>query len=460
MKLLDEEEVARKKVREQKFKKIIVIAIITLVNLSIAIIAIIVYRNYNPDKITTYIDGKKYEKFDSLLDFEKDENGNTQIYIPIRDVAEYFGYKSYNGDYKKASEEDDKCYIEKEKREVAMYELNSKTIYKLDLENKNNDYNYCYTNKTVFRSNGKLYTSVDGIEQGYNISFSYDERKKTINIYTMDYLITTYASLLEDKAIGNYGTVEIDENFQNWKAVFDGMLVVKSEENKYGVINTSDYSFVLEPKYDNIEYIQYSSDFLVESYGKKGIISKEGKTKVTTAYDELTLMDRDTNLYRTKKDNLYGVIDANEKVIIHPEFNAIGIDVTDFFYNGIKSGYIILNKLIPVQKGDKWGFYNINGKQITEFKYDNIGYKIGNSNNVYSLLEVTNYDVIVVGQKDKYTFMDSSGDDTMLPLVFDKIYMEISSGQISYVMTINDKKYDVLKNLVKQGINEKTNEKE
>lgn len=459
MKLLDEEEVARKKVREQKFKKIIVIAIITLVNLSIAIIAIIVYRNYNPDKITTYIDGKKYEKFDSLLDFEKDENGNTQIYIPIRDVAEYFGYKSYNGDYKKASEEDDKCYIEKEKREVAMYELNSKTIYKLDLENNNNDYNYCYTNKTVFRSNGKLYTSVDGIEQGYNISFSYDERKKTINIYTMDYLITTYASLLEDKAIGNYGTVEIDENFQNWKAVFDGMLVVKSEENKYGVINTSDYSFVLEPKYDNIEYIQYSSDFLVESYGKKGIISKEGKTKVTTAYDELTLMDRDTNLYRTKKDNLYGVIDANEKVIIHPEFNAIGIEVTDFFYNGIKSGYIILNKLIPVQKGDKWGFYNINGKQITEFKYDNIGYKIGNSNNVYSLLEVTNYDVIVVGQKDKYTFMDSSGDDTMLPLVFDKIYMEISSGQISYVMTINDKKYDVLKNLVKQGINEKTNEK-
>ena len=457
MNLYDEEEVARKKVREQNLKKIIIIAIITLINLSLALIALIVYRNYNPDKITAYIDGEKKLDFVSLLDFETDENGNTQIYIPIKDVTKYFGYTGYNGDYRQVSEEDDKCYIEKKDVEVAMYELNSKTIYKLDLKNNNSDYNYCYTDKTVFKSNGKLYTSIDGIEQGYNVSFSYDEKKKTITIYTMDKYINFYKEQLAKESFGDHGILEVDENFQNWKAVFDEMLVVKNQNNKYGVIRTTDYSFILEPKYDSIEYIQYSSDFLVESNQKKGIFSKDGKTKVTTSYDELTLMDRDTNLYRTKKDGLYGVIDANEKVIIYPEYTQIGINVSDFSANGIKSGYIILNDFIPVKKDEKWGFYNTKGKQITEFKYDSIGYRMGNGNNRYSLLEVTGFDVIVVGEGSKYTFMDRSGDDTMLPLVFDEIYMEVSSGQISYIMTMNNKKYDVLKNLVKKGVNEKNN---
>lgn len=473
MNLYDEEEVARKRVRDKKLKRTLIISIVGLVVLSIALIAIIAYRSYNPNKITTYIDGKKIENFDSILDFETDENGKTQIYVPIRDVCSYFGYKSYNGEYNIASEDEDKCYVIKEDYEVANFALDSKTIYKLDLQNKTGEYNYFYTDKTVFKSNGKLYTSVDGIEQGYNISFSYDEKKKIINIRTMDSVIEEYnQNYFENNTLGNYGKVEIDENFQNWKAIFDGMLVIKTENNKYGVLDISklslkksdngtyqitDFGFALEPKYDDIEYVQYSSDFLVESNGKKGIISKNGATKVTTSYDELTLMDRDTNLYKTRKDNLYGVIDSNENVIVYPENEQIGLDISGFAQNGIKSGYIVLDELIPVRKDDKWGFYTIKGKQVTDFKYDEIGYKMGNSNNRYSLLEVTNYGVIVVGEGNKYTFMDVKGDDTILPLVFDQIYIQISSGKTYYVMAIGDKKYDVLKNLVNQGVNEKTN---
>ena len=457
MNLYDEEEVARKKVRDKKIKRALAVSIVLLILASIAIVGVIVYRNYNPNKITTYINGSRIDNFDALLDFESDENGNVQIYVPIKDVAEYFGYKSYNGDYRKASEDDNKCYVEKVDQEVSMFEVNSKTIYKLDLENNVTDYNYSYINKAVYKSDGKLYASVDGIEQGFNISFTYDEKKKVITIYTMDWLMEQYTKALETKQLGNYGIVELDENFQNWKAIFDSMLVVKTENDKYGVINASDYSFILEPKYDDIEYIQYASDFLVQSNGKKGIISKKGATKVTTSYDELTLMDRDTNLYKTKKDNLYGVIDSNENVIVYPENEQIGIDITDYAENGIKTGYIILDDLIPVKKDDKWGFYNTKGKQITDFKYDNIGYRMANANNRYSLLEVTNYGVIVIGQGEKYTFMDATGEDTILPLVFDQIYIQVSSGKISYVMTIGDKQYDVLKNLVKQGVNEKTN---
>lgn len=472
MKLYDEEEVERKRGREKKIKSTLIISIVSLIILSIALIAIIIHRSYNPDKITTYIDGKKIDNFDSILDFETDENGKTKVYVPIRDVAEFFGYKSFNGEYNIASEDEDKCYVIKEGVEVANFALNSKIIYKLDLQNKTGEYNYWYTDKSVFKSNGKLYTSVDGIEQGYNVSFSYDEKKKIINIRTMDSVIAEYTQkYFENNTLGNYGKVEIDDNFQNWKAIFDGMLVIKTENDKFGVLDASklsvkknengsyqisDYKFALEPKYDNIEYVQYSSDFLVQSNGKIGIISKEGATKVTASYDELTLMDRDTNLYKTRKDNLYGVIDSNENVIVYPENEQIGIDISGFAQNGIKSGYIVLGNLIPVKKDNKWGFYNIKGKQITDFKYDQIGYKMSNSNNRYSLLEITNYGVIVIGQGDKYTFMDEKGDDTILPLVFDQIYIQVSSGEKYYVMTKGEKRYDALKILVKQGVNEKT----
>ena len=138
MRLLDEEEIQRNRLKNQKKKKSLIIIIILLSILSALIMAFIVYREYNPNKITTYINDQEIKNFDSILDLEPDENGKTQIYVPIKDVAEYFGYKSYNGDYTKKSEEQDKCYVIKEDSEVAMYTAKSNKMYKLNLQKNNN----------------------------------------------------------------------------------------------------------------------------------------------------------------------------------------------------------------------------------------------------------------------------------------------------------------------------------
>ncbi|MDO4975278.1 MAG: WG repeat-containing protein [Alphaproteobacteria bacterium] len=459
MRLVDEEEIEVQKRKNQKTKRLIIISIVLLLILCSIIIALIIYRVYNPTKVTTYIDGIMIPNFDAIVDFQTDENGETQIYIPIRDFATYlnavneeFGYQTFKGDYNPKTEEENKCYIIREGYEVAVFTEKSKTIYKLNLQSKSEEYEECHIDKDVFENNGKLYASSQGIEKGYNVYFSYDEKRKIITIYTMDYLIQSHQAFLENKTIGNYGQMQIDgNNYTNLKSIFDGLLIVQSANNKYGIIKTDDYSsFILEPQYDKIDFVADSSTFLVESNGKVGLFSKDGKRKIDLVYDEITSMGQDSNLYLVQVNKMYGVVDENGNIIIYPEYEEIGIDVSSYYYNGVKNGYILLNELIPVSQYDKWAFFNTKGKMITDgFIYENIGCSsIRSGNNLYPLLEISDYNVIVVGDEyGKYSFMDLTGDDTFLQFLFDEIYIKMSAGEISYWMTYKGEEYEVLKYL-------------
>ena len=467
MRLIDEEEIEAQKVRNQKIKRIIAISIVILLILCSIIIALIVYRIEHPTKITTYIDGVKVNNFDQILDFSTDENGEIQIYVPIRDFATYlnavngdFGYQTFKGDYNPKTEDDDKCYIYRNKYEVAMFTKKSKTIYKVNLQEKTDEYEECTIDKDVFENNGNLYTSVDGIEKGYNVNFSYDDKKKVITIYTLDTIIQSHQTALADKQIVNYGELEIDEKYANYKSVFDGLLIVKaSNTDKYGIVKANDYtSFILEPQYDNISFISDSSTFLVESDSKVGLFTKDGKRKIDLVYDKITSMGQDSKLYVVETNGMYGVVDENGKIIIYPEYDKVGIDVNNFSYNGVKNGYILLNKLIPVQQDNKWALFDTTGKTVSDgFKYNSIGCSSVNSGNkVYPLLQIPDYNVIVVSDEfDKYAFMDINGNDSILNFLFDDIYIKFSEGNASYWMTYRGREYEVLKYLKQSQDNSK-----
>lgn len=444
----------------KKIKKIIITAIIILTFLCFVIVGLIIYKIMNPTAIITFIDGKRVNNFEQILDIQKDENGKTQIYIPIRDFAVFLkqanpkiDYQTYKGDYDPKTEEDNKCYIIRDKCEVAIFTEKSKTIYKLNLQNyssEKSDYIEENVDKDIFLSQGKLYGSEKAIEKGYNVDISYNDKKKQINIYTMDYVVGLHQSSLAKIKNKDYGTLEVDEkNFQNCKSALDDLIIVKSKDNKYGITKAGKYdSFVLEPQYDNIEYISDSGTFLVESNDKVGVFSKDGNRKIELIYDEIISMGQESNLYLVKTNGLYGVVDENGNIVIHPENEKIGINVKDFLYNGIKNGYFILNNLIPVKQNKKWAFYDINGKNITKgYKYDKIGCtKTKDGKNVYGLLQLYNYDVVVVGdEQGKYWFMESNGNDNILPHVFDQIYTKVSDGKETYLMTFKEKDYNVLK---------------
>ena len=170
-------------------------------------------------------------------------------------------------------------------------------------------------------------------------------------------------------------------------------------------------------------------------------------------------MDSDEGLYLVKRDNKYGVIDLKGNTKLYIEYDQIGIDISKFDKNDIKNKYILVNKLIPVQKEKKWALFDINGKQVTEFKYDSFGYIKSSNKNAESLLVIPNYDVIVACQNQKYTLLNENGRELM-NIIADDIYMEISSGKKSYKINANNNIRDAEEFLDLIGITDKTQDEE
>lgn len=442
MNLIEESFQTKEEKKKKMTTKIILGAIIVVVLIIVGIVSYLLYVQSTTLKLT--LDGQANEKLKQLLVFEDDGT----IYVPIKEIASYLGYDSFNGDYTDKSETQSKCYVQSE-NEVANFTLGSNTIYKLDLTQNNSDYEYVHIKNPVKAINGVLYTTTEGIQEAFNVSFTYDQDTNRITIYTLPYLVQFYTPYALD-----YGYAEISEVFANQKAILDGMLVV-SKDRAMGVID-ADGKSLLEAKYDNITYLPSVGDFLVQSDRQVGVLSKTGQTKVDIIYNSITLMDSDAGLYVASRDNRYGVIDTNGIIKIYIENDQIGIDTSRFTQNNIKSKYLLADNLIPVKKGNYWGLFDKNGNQVVDFEYDSFGYIASNSRDAYSLLVIPDYNVIVACRDDKYTLLNSSGE-MLFGLVADDIYMTISGGEKHYYISVNDNIIDAEEYLESRGIRNQNN---
>ncbi len=442
MNLIDESlEMDKKKDSTRTVARIILIVILILTILIISIFAYLMY--IEKGKLKVSLNGKVNAEMLNMLSF--DEDGT--IYVPIRNIASSLGYNSYNGEYDNTSEEKNKCYIKSE-NEVVNFSLNSNKIYRLNLGDSSKNYSYTYMDKPVKAINGVLYITTDGLEKAFNSIFQYDKNTNKIQIYTMPYLISSY----EPKVL-DYGFEKINEEFENNKTILQNMLVVEKND-KMGVINADTGKEILECKYDKILYQEDTGDFLVRSNNKVGIMSKNKETKVDILYDSIELMDFDAGLYLVKKENQYGVIDLKGNTKIFIENDEIGIDISNFGKNDLKSKYILAGNLIPVKKSNKWGFYDVKGNQIVDFEYDGVGYIAKSSKDALNLLVIPNYNVVVVSKDERYTLINENGKRPFNALV-DDIYMIITGGQKHYYMTANNNTYDVEDYLDRIGV--KTN---
>lgn len=421
MNLIDEEfERTAKPDNSKKIAKIILAFMFLLIIGIIGIFFALVYMQDSTLKL--YVNGVNNENVKSMMVVEPDGT----VYFPIKEIAAHLGYESYNGEYLEKSEEPNKCYIQCGD-EIANFALNSNKIYKLLTVDNTATYDYFYASKPVKAINGKLYATIDAIEQAFNISFGYDTENK-ISIYTMPYLIEAYSTKVLD-----YGYEAISDVFTNKKTVLNDMLVVtKNEEKTYAVIDVMGNT-IIEAKYDYIEYLPHSGDFLVKSNNKTGIISAKKETKVQLLYDNLKLIDKDSGLYLAQRDNKYGVIDARGNIKIYIEYDQIGIDSSLFEKNDIKNKYLLINGMIPARKDKMWGAFDKNGKEVLKFEYDSFGYVATTNKDAMNLLMIPDYNVMVACKNKKYTLVSTIGEELCYP-VLDDVYMTINSGQKYYYM--------------------------
>lgn len=440
MNLIDESVDYKKKDNSKKIARIILIFIALIIIAIISVLGVLMYIKNKELKL--YIDGNVNDKVKNMMEVDNDGT----VYFPVKDIASYLGYQSYNGEYTDKSEDANKCYVQND-NEIANFVLNSNKIYKLALENSDGNYNYYYANKPVKAINGKLYISSDALANAFNLSFTYDTDSNRVYIYTMPYLIESYSAKVLD-----YGYDSISDNFINQKAVLNSMLVVTKNQGKsYAVIDLKGNA-IIEAKYDNIEYLENTGDFLVTSNNKVGIISSKRETKVQLLYDSLELVDSDSGLFIAKKDNKYGIIDSKGDIKVYIEYDEIGIDNTKFEKNNIKNKYLLDNGMIPAKKDKYWGAFDKNGKTVLNFEYDSFGYTATSNREAINLLIIPDYNLMVVCQNKKYALVSSTGDMVIRP-VLDDVYMTISSGKKYYYMNVSDRKIDIIEFLDEQSPN-------
>lgn len=450
MNIIDEEfQPTTKKNDPKKMKKIILIVIILLV---IAMIAVMITIAYMKDKqLKVYVDGVQNDKVKSMMLIDSDGT----IYFPIREIAQYLGYASYSGTYADRSESKNQCYVQDmpnglrsqnaQSNEIANFTFNSNKIEKLRLSGDGN-YQYYYANKPVKSQDGVLYASSDAIENAFNVSFTYNSENQRAYFYTMPYLIQSYTTSVTD-----YGYSKIDNDFDNQKAVLNSMLVVVDSRNNYAVIDLKGNP-ILEAKYGGIQYLPYSGDFLVKSNNKVGIMSAKKETKVQIIYESLNLISAESNLYVARRNGKYGVIDSNGNIKIYIQYDQIGIDnISSYKENNIQNKYLLDNGMIPAKKDGLWGAFDKDGKQVLQFEYEKFGYSGQSSNNYLSLLIIPKYNDMVVYKNKKYGLVDSYGNPVIL-CVLDDVYMTIDDGNKNYWTSYNDKRYDLINDiLIKLG---------
>lgn len=426
--------------KEQKNKNLIKGLIIAIVIVLLAVIAIGISIYYISIKsFKFYLDGAKINSKDTFL---IQENGD--IYVSILDFANLVGYEYKNGEYKyQYSETTDRCYISNGS-ETATYIADSNIIYKLVLDTaeatNESNYEYYQIDEPVKIINGKLYTTIDGISKGCNVSISYNSENNKITTYTLPYLVNAYQTGVEDSAIG-----EKEENFSNQKAILYDLLIVKNSSNLYGV-NTLTGNVIIGKKYKSITFLEGTQEFLVQTQENKyGIISKTGITEIEPEYASIKQIEPEEGLYLVSNNGKYGVVNRDGEVVIYLEYEEIGIDETKFSVDKIENKYILYDECIPVKRNGKWGLLDKNGNKVLDIQYDGFGCtsKIPTGGN--SLLLVPQYKAIVVKKDSGYGLFSSSGDE-LIPAVVDttNMYSVITSGEIYYYLTYRGETMEII----------------
>ena len=105
------------------------------------------------------------------------------------------------------------------------------------------------------------------------------------------------------------------------------------------------------------------------------------------------------------------------------------------------NGYILLDEIIPVKnENDLWGFFNIQGEKIVDFKYTGVGCQSTPVNNSYPTLVIPSYKIIVVQANEYYNLINIQGEELVPENIVDSIYLRTNTatGQNQFYMTSND----------------------
>ena len=163
----------------------------------------------------------------------------------------------------------------------------------------------------------------------------------------------------------------------SWKVYQD------RETKKYGLVNRSDYSAILEPVYERLVF-QYEQPMygsmagfhmngLAKKNGKWGVINSKGITIVPLTYDSIAQIPIQSGNngrgmdFIHKPGSLFAAYTGNTLFLL----NASNEVMTTFEWSGVRIDFQI-DQLLVIETEAWWGIWNDENKKLIDQKYDGI----------------------------------------------------------------------------------------
>ena len=317
MTLLDQEV----KKQEPKGKKIVLILLIlSIFTLIMLVVMMMALEGKQTKDLVVALNGNNLAMDSGLI--TTDENGTN--YISIQKIAKAAGYDYLTGEYKQYNEDstNTKCYLENA-NEVIQFEANNNIIYKINHESILDKAEYKLNNK-ILKVNNLLYIALEDINIGLNVIYKYSQEENKIILNTVDNLSQTYNTSLPQETNNEY--ITISDSFNNKKTIAYNMLVVANQNQKWGVINATDFSTVIGNKYTSLEFIESAGVFIASDDNKYGVISKATNQApiISLRYEEVSVVSNKPLCYQVKLAGKYGIINEKGTPIINNDYESTG----------------------------------------------------------------------------------------------------------------------------------------
>lgn len=314
----------------------------------------------------------------------------------------------------------------------------------MSVSTQNGGSNTFVMEKPVKQINGELYLPFEYIVDVYNMTVD-TNTKNRIRMYTLPML---FNSAKELAAKLEYGT--ISGVYENIRAIPYGLVVV-GDNGIFGVIDLKGQE-ILSVKYETLEFLQNTEEFFMRAENTVGLLDKDGSTIIKPMdYDNISILDEIEELYLVEKERKYGVVNREGEVVIHVDYDRIGLkNIEDFKIANLRNNYLLFDKCIVAELDGELGLYDIKGKELLKTVYEGFGYlsEVSGEDSVLIVPKEIGINGLVINFDGRYAIYDVDREAIAVPAIYTKIYSVTKAGETTYYAEFNGEQQD-LKDILK-----------
>jgi len=305
------------------------------------------------------------------------------------------------------------------------------------------------------------------IENGVRIYA--DEMDKINNDYLRGIIIVE-----KDKKQGAYlprTKQKIDMDYSSINC--DGTRFIELKKNNLSGMDDYKLNQILPSEYDDIQVMGMESAFKIIKNKKQGWASAKGEILIPTMYDDIDdfnmfLSDGENfkGLFKVKNNDLTGVIDQSNKIILPLNFEFIfernaficGKTMDGKFGLYKKDGSVILkpeykfifesengsSKLLFALKESSYSIINKEGKTIYDNSIKKYGYILNEYNLVCPFFDTENSFLLLQDTKNKYGVYDEINQKQCLPQIYNSIKQKLPVEKNTYFIVSKKNKFGIV----------------